>query len=162
MEVHRASGAQRERSASMSAAARAGTPGVEAVPNSGAPLLRDERARREWLEHELDMCCQVWKPRFDPGSKSAAARLSKHAAALCGWRYVAKITPKTAVIPNGRGGVNSKLQRTFNADALYETYSYPVRSCACWRSVSGEHRWLCSVASLRTVGMWRGSMHPGC
>ena len=73
VEVHRASGAQRERSASMSAAARAGTPGVEAVPNSGAPLLRDERARREWLEHELDMCCQVRNPTFDPRPTSAAA-----------------------------------------------------------------------------------------
>ena len=33
--------------------------GVEAQPNNTAPLLRDEKARREWVEHELDMSCQV-------------------------------------------------------------------------------------------------------
>lgn len=32
---------------------------IEAQPNSAAPLLRDEKARREWIEHELDLCCQV-------------------------------------------------------------------------------------------------------
>ena len=33
---------------------------VEAQPNSNAPLLRDDRARQEWIEHELNMCCQVY------------------------------------------------------------------------------------------------------
>ena len=33
--------------------------GVEAQPNNTAPLLRDEKARRDWIEHEVDMCCQV-------------------------------------------------------------------------------------------------------
>ena len=32
---------------------------VELQPNNAAPLLRDERARREWLERELDMSSQV-------------------------------------------------------------------------------------------------------
>ncbi len=32
---------------------------VDVQPNAGAPLLRNERARREWLEKELDMCNQV-------------------------------------------------------------------------------------------------------
>ena len=42
------------------AAAAASKPaGVECQPNAAAPLLRDEKARREWVEHELDMCCQV-------------------------------------------------------------------------------------------------------
>lgn len=36
--------------------------GVEAQPNNTAPLLRDERARRDWVEHELDFCCQVRHP----------------------------------------------------------------------------------------------------
>lgn len=33
--------------------------GIDAQPNNTAPLLRDEKSRREWIEHELDMCCQV-------------------------------------------------------------------------------------------------------
>ena len=36
---------------------------VECQPNTGAPLLRDEKARRDWVERELDICCQV-KPPF--------------------------------------------------------------------------------------------------
>ncbi len=32
---------------------------VECQPNTGAPLLRDEKARRDWVERELDICCQV-------------------------------------------------------------------------------------------------------
>lgn len=52
-ELHRVSGEKR-------AAAAASKPaGVECQPNAAAPLLRDEKARREWVEHELDMCCQV-------------------------------------------------------------------------------------------------------
>lgn len=35
--------------------------GIEAQPNNTAPLLRDEKARKEWIEYELDMCCQVGK-----------------------------------------------------------------------------------------------------
>ncbi|DBA94598.1 TPA: hypothetical protein ACH3X1_002180 [Trebouxia sp. C0004] len=31
---------------------------VECQPNTGAPLLRDEKARRDWVERELDICCQ--------------------------------------------------------------------------------------------------------
>ncbi len=53
MELHRVSGEKR-------AAVAANKPaGVECQPNAAAPLLRDEKARREWVEHELDMCCQV-------------------------------------------------------------------------------------------------------
>lgn len=33
--------------------------GVEAQPNSTAPLLRDDKARKDWIEHEVDMCCRV-------------------------------------------------------------------------------------------------------
>ncbi|GMH44881.1 hypothetical protein BSKO_12838 [Bryopsis sp. KO-2023] len=33
---------------------------VECQPNQGAPLLRDEKSRREWLERELDVCNQSW------------------------------------------------------------------------------------------------------
>ena len=32
---------------------------VECQPNTTAPLLRDEKARRDWVERELDICCQV-------------------------------------------------------------------------------------------------------
>lgn len=53
MDVHRASNEKRERAASLSKSAT----GVECQPN--APLLRDEKSRRDWIEHELDMCCQV-------------------------------------------------------------------------------------------------------
>ena len=35
---------------------------VECQPNNAAPLLRDEKARREWVEHELDMSGQVLNP----------------------------------------------------------------------------------------------------
>jgi hypothetical protein len=66
VEVQRASAERRERSGSVASAAGAGAPrpaaansGVEVQPNGGAPLLRDEKARRDWVEHELDMCCQV-------------------------------------------------------------------------------------------------------
>lgn len=30
-------------------------------PNAGAPLLRTERARREWVEQELDLCNTSWE-----------------------------------------------------------------------------------------------------
>lgn len=53
MELHRVSGEKR------SAVAASRPAGVECQPNAAAPLLRDEKARREWVEHELDMCCQV-------------------------------------------------------------------------------------------------------
>lgn len=36
---------------------------VECQPNTGAPLLRDEKARRDWVERELDICCQVSVPQ---------------------------------------------------------------------------------------------------
>ena len=35
---------------------------AEAQPNNTAPLLRDEKARKEWIEYELNMCCQVTLP----------------------------------------------------------------------------------------------------
>jgi kinesin family protein 4/21/27 len=37
------------------------TVNVECQPNAGAPLLRSEPARREWLEQELDMCNTSWE-----------------------------------------------------------------------------------------------------
>lgn len=55
MDVHRASSEKRERAAPVSKSVG----GVECQPNAAAPLLRDEKSRREWIEHELDMCCQV-------------------------------------------------------------------------------------------------------
>jgi len=36
--------------------------GAEAQPNNSAPLLRDEKSRQQWVENELDMCCQVPAP----------------------------------------------------------------------------------------------------
>lgn len=33
---------------------------MEMQPNAGAPLLRTERARREWVEQELDLCNTSW------------------------------------------------------------------------------------------------------
>lgn len=36
---------------------------VECQPNTAAPLLRDEKARRDWVERELDICCQVCVPQ---------------------------------------------------------------------------------------------------
>ena len=41
------------------AAAKQATP-VECQPSASAPLLRDEKARRDWVERELEFCCQVW------------------------------------------------------------------------------------------------------
>ena len=40
------------------AAAKQSTP-VECQPSASAPLLRDEKARRDWVERELEFCCQV-------------------------------------------------------------------------------------------------------
>lgn len=40
-------------------AAKQATP-VECQPSASAPLLRDEKARRDWVERELEFCCQVW------------------------------------------------------------------------------------------------------
>ena len=33
--------------------------GPECQPNADAPLLRDECARRKWVEEELFRCCEV-------------------------------------------------------------------------------------------------------
>ena len=41
------------------AAAKQANP-VECQPSASAPLLRDEKARRDWVERELEFCCQVW------------------------------------------------------------------------------------------------------
>ncbi len=54
LEVHRGTTEKRERSGSLSTANL-----VECQPNNAAPLLRDEKGRREWIEHELDLSCQV-------------------------------------------------------------------------------------------------------
>ena len=59
VEVQRAGGEARRERAPAVAAAAAARPGVECQPNGSAPLLRDEKARREWLELELNICCQV-------------------------------------------------------------------------------------------------------
>lgn len=45
-----------ERSISTPAAATT-TNDVDCQPNQMAPLLRDEKSRREWVERELDACC---------------------------------------------------------------------------------------------------------
>ncbi|KAI8464754.1 MAG: hypothetical protein J3K34DRAFT_525930 [Monoraphidium minutum] len=34
---------------------------MEMQPNAGAPLLRSERARREWVEQEVDLCNTSWE-----------------------------------------------------------------------------------------------------
>lgn len=52
--MHRGANEKRERTGSIFNANL-----VECQPNSAAPLLRDEKGRREWIEHELDMSCQV-------------------------------------------------------------------------------------------------------
>lgn len=54
LEVHRGANEKRERTGSIF-----NTNLVECQPNSGAPLLRDEKGRRDWIEHELDLSCQV-------------------------------------------------------------------------------------------------------
>ena len=33
--------------------------GMEMQPNVDAPLLRDDSARRKWLQQELTKCCEV-------------------------------------------------------------------------------------------------------
>ncbi len=47
---------------SKEANARAASAGaeVECQPNTSAPLLRDDKARKAWVERELDACCAVW------------------------------------------------------------------------------------------------------
>jgi hypothetical protein len=34
---------------------------LELQPNAGAPLLRTEKARREWVEQELELCSTSWQ-----------------------------------------------------------------------------------------------------
>ena len=58
IEVHKG---REDKQAKAQATARANSL-VECQPNTGAPLLRDEKARRDWVERELDMCCQVGVP----------------------------------------------------------------------------------------------------
>eukprot|EP00798_Chlamydomonas_sp_ICE-L_P008275 gene8275-1544_t len=54
----------RERAAKSEAAAPViGPDGAEVRPNSGAPILRTEHQRREWLEAELDSCNQSFEYR---------------------------------------------------------------------------------------------------
>lgn len=55
IEVHRG----REDSKAKAQASAKASSLVECQPNTGAPLLRDEKARRDWVERELDICCQV-------------------------------------------------------------------------------------------------------
>ena len=55
LEVHRN---RDDKQAKAQAAARSSN-AVECQPNIAAPLLRDEKARRDWVERELDICCQV-------------------------------------------------------------------------------------------------------
>jgi len=55
IEVHRG----REDSKAKAQATAKANSLVECQPNTGAPLLRDEKARRDWVERELDICCQV-------------------------------------------------------------------------------------------------------
>ncbi len=47
--------------------------GPECQPNADAPLLRDEGARRKWVEEELFRCCEV------------GALLQQHASGLRGY-----------------------------------------------------------------------------
>ncbi|KAL3131725.1 hypothetical protein ABBQ38_007446 [Trebouxia sp. C0009 RCD-2024] len=54
IEVHKG---REDKQAKAQATARANSL-VECQPNTGAPLLRDEKARRDWVERELDICCQ--------------------------------------------------------------------------------------------------------
>jgi kinesin family protein 4/21/27 len=34
---------------------------LELQPNAAAPLLRTEKARREWVEQELELCSTSWQ-----------------------------------------------------------------------------------------------------
>ena len=71
-ELNRAGAEKRERAA----AARSGAQSsIEVQPNNLAPLLRDEKARRDWVEQELDICCQV-------------ALRSPPAPGCCGLRHI--------------------------------------------------------------------------
>ena len=40
---------------------------VELQPNAGAPLLRNEKAWRSWLEKELEVCNQSYEYRWEWG-----------------------------------------------------------------------------------------------
>lgn len=86
-ELHRVSGEKR------AAAAASKSAGVECQPNAAAPLLRDERARREWVEHELDMCCQVSSPK--PPTPRAAVWARKPLLAVLN-QCIAKSGTRTA------------------------------------------------------------------
>ncbi|BDA42916.1 Kinesin-like protein KIN-4C [Coccomyxa sp. Obi] len=79
MDVHRTSNEKRERAASLS---KSGT-GVECQPNASAPLLRDDKGRRDWIEHELDMCCQSFElARVLEGEKAQRGEVAKKLADL--------------------------------------------------------------------------------
>lgn len=50
---------------------------VEVQPNAQAPLLRNERGRREWLEKELDLCNMVRNSLGSPQEGGARFSLGR-------------------------------------------------------------------------------------
>lgn len=66
----------------------AGMPSVDCQPNQWAPLLRDEKSRRDWVERELDACCASydsfvmtssisWMQRVLEGEKALRSECAK-------------------------------------------------------------------------------------
>ncbi|KAK9792731.1 hypothetical protein WJX73_010908 [Symbiochloris irregularis] len=77
-EIHRGAAEKRERVAAVRA-----LQGIEVQPNNAAPLLRDEKARREWVEQELDMACQtIDLQRVLDGEKAQRADVARRLAEL--------------------------------------------------------------------------------
>ncbi len=64
--------------ASVSSASVTGSVAIEIQPNAQAPILRNERARRDWLEKELDMCNQSYEyQRILDGELAQRAQTNK-------------------------------------------------------------------------------------
>ena len=57
IEVHKQTSESRGRNASGLPPANSNK--LDCQPNATAPLLRDEKSRKEWIDRELDSCTQV-------------------------------------------------------------------------------------------------------
>jgi len=61
--------------------AGAGGADVELQPNASAPLLRTSKARREWIEQEMELCSTSWQ--YQKVSVMVAGAASSLLSTLC-------------------------------------------------------------------------------
>ena len=87
----------------------------EAHPTNTASLLRDDKARKQWIEHELDMCCQVI---FFRKLKASWLLVAQHVPRFFSRCFGFFFTPKRVFIST-YGGLG-----TFTHELQNETYEF--------------------------------------